>query len=69
MWQPEAMCCELRKGKMVFVPEMSETGKQKVENETELVVWGPCVLCARSTQKISIPLLQMALDTCRLICK
>ena len=54
---------------MVFVPEMSETGKQKVENETELVVWGPCVLCARSTQKISIPLLQMALDTCRLICK
>lgn len=44
-------------------------GKQKVENETELVVWGPCVLCASSTQKISIPLLQMALDTCRLICK
>ena len=33
-----AMYCELRKGKMVFVPEMSETGKQKVENETELVV-------------------------------
>ena len=69
-WQPEAVCLDLGKGKMVFVPDVSETWEAEGRKiETELVVWGPCVLCASSTQKISIPLLQMALDTCRLICK